>query len=151
MDIDIAILQKAFLALTRDLGSLDDLNAEMRNTLVNIYYRFHLVGDNLSDPAAALNLNGHDAPSLFNNFVEGVWRVTGEYEAAAPLVRSIREVQRQEPQLFDYLQTHFLDTFKYRIANVNDKSEISRASERPFCNVDEIPNLYEQLTQFQRP
>ncbi len=43
MTIVLQALREARNALTAELGSLDDLSPAARNTLANIYYRFHLV------------------------------------------------------------------------------------------------------------
>ncbi len=145
MSVDVVALQKAFNALARDLGPLDDLAPAVRNTLANVYYRFHLVGANLSNPADALKLTGRDVMSLYQGFMEGMGRVIAEFESAAELVRSVRDVRREDPGLFDYCQTHFLDVFKYRISDANNKPPWRRALERPFRKVDEIPNLYDRM------
>jgi hypothetical protein len=58
MTINLQALREARNALTADLGSLDNLSPDARNTLADIYYRFHLVSVSAKagDPAAALDL-----------------------------------------------------------------------------------------------
>lgn len=145
MTINIQALHAAAEALKRDLGSLDDLRPEVRNTLANIYYRFHLLAANSEDPAAALNLKGGDMMSLYEGFMKGMAGVLKAYKFAADLVRSIRETRKQNAHIFEFLQTHFLDTFKYRIPNADAKSGLRRAIERRFRKVDEISGLYNQM------
>jgi hypothetical protein len=45
----------------------------------------------------------------------------------------------------EFLITHALDEFKYHIKNAHKKSAIRRAIERPFCKVNEIEGLYNQM------
>ena len=70
--------------------------------------------------------------------------VMGDYKCAPQLVRSMREIRNENPQLFKYVQTHLLDSFKNRIANADNKSGMRRALERRFRKVDEIPRLYQR-------
>ena len=74
MTTDLQARREARNALTADLGLLDNLSPDVRNTLANIYYRFHLVSVSAKrgDPTAALHLKGGDMdPSMKAS--GGVW------------------------------------------------------------------------------
>jgi hypothetical protein len=77
--------------------------------------------------------------------MKGMGDVIAEYQHAAGLVQSMRDVRKQEPWLFDFLQTVTLDSWKYRIPKAEAKSAFRRAVERRFRKVDEIPGLYEKI------
>ena len=109
MTINLVVLHQARDALARDLGSLDDVREEVRNTLANIYYKFHLVAANPRDPAAALNTRGGDMVSRYRELMLGMGQITSDYKFAAELVQSMRRVRAEKPELFYFLQTHFLD------------------------------------------
>ncbi len=70
--------------------------------------------------------------------------VMGDYRFVPQLVRSMREIRNENPQLFKYVQTHFLDSSKNRIANADYKRGMRRALARRFAKVDEIPKLYQR-------
>jgi hypothetical protein len=83
--------------------------------------------------------------SVYEGFRRGMADVMSDYKFAPQLVRSMRKIRSENPQLFEYVQTHFLDSFKYRIANADNKSGMRRAVERRFRKVDEIPALYQRM------
>jgi hypothetical protein len=130
------------------LGSLHDLGAELSNTVANVYYRFHVMRQNMANPGSALGVQpGKDMPSDFRNLMGAMGSTPTEYEFIAKMIGSLREAKANNASIGDYLVTHALDQFKYRIKNCDKKSPIRRAIERRFCKVDEIPGLYDRMVQ----
>jgi hypothetical protein len=148
MRVDERALREAAQNIFTSLGPLNDLGAELSNTVANIYYRFHVMSQNMTNPGDALGVRpGKDMPSNFYNLSVGMGRVMSEYNFIALIVESIRETRAQSPSIGDFLITHALDTFKYHIKNADKKSLIRRSIERPFCKVDEMAGLYDRMVQ----
>lgn len=142
MTVNTQVLREARDALARDLGPLDDLSDEMKNTLANIYYKFVLM--------VSMNLQlqkptSRDVASAFKEYMLDAGQILTDYKFAAELVKSMREVRKQDQSIYEFLETHFFDVHKFRIKNANKKSGLRRAIERPFAKVDEIPDLYKQM------
>lgn len=148
MTVDERALHEAAQAIFNSLGSLNDLGAELSNTVANIYYRFHVMSQNMVSPGDALDVRpGKDMPSNFVNITVAMGTVMTEYKFIAKIIESIRETRSQNPSIGDFLITHALDEFKYHIKNADKKSLIRRSIERPFCKVGEIAGLYDRMVQ----
>lgn len=133
--IDYEALDEASKALHRTLGSLDDFRPEVQNTVANIYYKFHLLRKHgFPDP-----LEIQSAESFANSVSE----IISAHECAPDMLRTIREEAKNNKIFFSFVQQYFLDIFKYRIKNAEDKSAIRRTIERPFYRPAEIECLYE--------
>lgn len=75
--------------------------------------------------------------------------VLSDYKIAPKLAEAMRGARNQNAMIFEYLQQHFVDTFKYRIPDADNKSPIRRGLERPFRKVEEISDLYKQMRSLQ--
>jgi hypothetical protein len=148
MRVDEQVLREAAQDMFTALGPLNDLGAELSNTVANIYYRFHVVSQNMVNPGDALGIKpSKDMRSDFANLYVAMGTVMNDYKFIAKIIGSLREVKAQNPRLGDYLITHTLDEYKYHIKNASKKSLIRRSIERPFCKVDEITRLYDRMGQ----
>jgi hypothetical protein len=152
MGLDQNTLQIAADDMFSALGPLDDLGAELSNTVANVYYQFHLMSQNMGDPGSALGVRrDRDFPSDFRNVLGTLGYALAAYQAMEGMIRSLREARTQNAAIGDYLVRHMLDTFKYRIPNADKKTPIRRAIERQFRTVDEIAGLYKQMREFMHP
>lgn len=146
--VDERALRAAAQDIFTSLGPLNDLGAELSNTVANIYYRFHVMSQNMANPGDALGVKpGKDMPSNFVNLTVAMGTVMNEYKFIAKMIGSLREARSQSSSIGDFLITHALDEFKYHIKNAYKKSLIRRSIERPFCKVDEITGLYDRMVQ----
>jgi len=143
--IDLGVLLASSDALTRDFGSLGDLSDEMRNTLANVYYKFHLLSANFRAPSEAFSIKGDDFISSHCDFMVGQNQIVLDYKYAAKLLKNMREIQKHDRTIFELLQTKYIAETKYRIENAGSKSPIRLAIEKRFRKVDEIPDLYSRM------
>jgi len=56
MKIDQHALREAAHDMFTSLGPLNDLGAELSNTVANIYYRYHVMCQNMDDPLTPLRV-----------------------------------------------------------------------------------------------
>jgi hypothetical protein len=147
MRVDERALREAAQDIFASLGPLNDLGAELSNTVANIYYRFHVMSQNMANPGTLGVRPSKDMPSNFFNITVTMGTVMNEYKFIAKIIESLREARSQDPSIGDFLITHALDEFKYHIKSAHEKSLIRRSIERPFCKVDEIAGLYERMVQ----
>jgi len=148
MRLDERALHEAARDIFTSLGSLNDLGAELSNTVANVYYRFHVMSQNMANPGEALAVKpSKDMPSNFGNLTLAMGTAINDYKYIAEIIRSLREARAQNPSIGDFLVTHALDEFKYYIKNAHQKSPIRRSIERRFCKVSEIAGLYDRMPQ----
>jgi len=153
MTVDERALREAAEDMFTSLGPLSDLGAELSNTVANVYYRFHVMRQNMANPHSALRMLVGDAKSAKDmrssvvNVTAGMDTAMNDYKFIATMIESLREARSENQSIGDYLITHALDTFKYRIKNAYEKSGLRRSIERPFCKVDEIGGLYDRMVQ----
>jgi hypothetical protein len=148
MRVDERALHEAAQDIFTSLGPLNDLGAELSNTVANVYYRFHVMSQNIANPGEALGVkSSRDMRSNFRNLTAAMGIAVNEYKFIAKIIGSLREARAQNPGIGDFLIIHALDEFKYHIKNAHKKSLIRRSIERPFCKVDEIAGLYDRMAQ----
>jgi len=146
--VDERALHEAAQDLFTSLGPLNDLGAELSNTVANVYYRFHVMSQNMANPGEALGVKlTYDMPSNFLDLTLAMGTAISEHKYLAEIISSLREARAQNPRIGDFLITHALDEFKYHIKNAHKKSLIRRSIERPFCKVNEIAGLYDRMAQ----
>jgi hypothetical protein len=131
-------LREAAENLSRSLGTLDDLGAELADTVANIYYRYALVTGTVSDLVLALGTAAGD------NVTEEIGVIMAQQEYVDDMIRAVRRARR-DTQLAERMKLLTLDTLKYRIADPSKKSAIRRALERRFARVNEIKGLYSRM------
>lgn len=145
MDIDTTALEQAANSLFQDLGRLDDLPQELRNTLANVYYRFFALRLNLRDPSKVLGYENSDFISTYKGLMQGSTFALADFQCAKGMIEGMRETRKHNPDIYDYMVVLTLDVFKYRIPNAQDKTPIRRAIERKFKKPNEIAGLYERM------
>src|SRR5258707_5906262 len=88
---DQPALRGAAQDIFTSLGPLNDLGAELSNTAANIYYRFHVMSQNMANPGDALGVRpGKDRRSSFVNLSVAMGTVMNEYKFIAKIIGSIR-------------------------------------------------------------
>jgi hypothetical protein len=99
------------------------------------------------NPLAALGVSGGDPVSQYAAFMTNMADVQVDYEHISGLVRAMRGTleESKDKQLFDYLVTLTLDTYKYRIPDADKKTPLRRAFARRFQKVREIEGLHRQM------
>ena len=153
-DLNAQVFSKAVANIAEDLGSLDDLPAELANTAANVYYTFwmRLI-------ALAPLREGAPAPAGTENHPDGILggymhyiktnpSIIAGYKFAADMIKAIRGIAEKHPdrkELVDYMVQVALDSLKYNIDNAHQKTPIRRAIERKFKKPDEIPGLYGKM------
>jgi hypothetical protein len=141
MSVDQSALHKAAEEIFTTLGPLNDLGAELGNTVANVYYRFHLMAQNP-------DIKSDD--DMSSNFLDSMGAISKTYvqhDRIGDMIKSLREARAQSASIGETLITHALDEFKYNIKNADMKSLIRRSIERRFCEVDEIAGLYDRMMQ----
>jgi hypothetical protein len=145
MSVDQRALHKAAEEIFTTLGPLNDLGAELSNTVANVYYRFHLMAQN---PDAAPGIKSDNDMSL--DFLDAMGAISKSYvqhNHIGDMIKSLREARAQSAGIGEIQITHALDELKYNIKNADKKSPIRRSIERRFCKVDEIAGLYDRMVQ----
>jgi hypothetical protein len=151
MRVDRRALREAAQDMFRSVGPLDDLGAEFSNTVANIYYRYHVMTQNMTDPGTALRVKaGRNMSSNYRNLTAAMGTALSEHKYIDRMVKRLRDAKAENPKAGDYLITYSLDHLKYHINNAEKKSRIRRAIERPFHKVDEIPRLYKRMAKAAR-
>ena len=144
--VDKTALPLARELITRNFGNLDDLPAELQNTIAHIYYSFAEMGANQSKPGWVPKKNGQLA---LKGFAEEFSFLSAAVEHLPKLVEELRKLRGKNPTwLYDYSATFILDLFKYRLPQWAIKlPPILRAPMRLFSDAPskEIPNLYRLL------
>lgn len=143
-------LHEAMESMHNDLGNVDDLPAELVNTLANVYYRFFALQEHMSSGSKSRLLEpfmppAGDTLAAFKNLNQFNAETLSAIKFAKNLVQAARLARSQNPNLFPYMVTLMLDMLKYNIKNANSKSIIRRFIEREFMSKSyEIPNFYER-------
>lgn len=142
------INEKAFelLVTTFPWSLADELPEEVLNTSAHILYRGleYLVQSNRFGMGDGEEINAETwlKATMKNS------RTIAEAATLPEFLDSIRKLPRatdDELAMYEYLVQHFLDEFKYRIEDCDNKTPIERERERKLIRPDEIPNLYELL------
>lgn len=135
------VAQQASTTLFSLCGPLDDLPAELRNSLANVFYRWHLFQGDFSPFAPG---TAHDA---FEKSVAARARSLGEFQTTVPYLKALRYAREQDPLLFRYMVRMGIDDYTFGISNVTKKSPARRAIERLFKKSSDIPGLYDFLVR----
>ena len=90
MDIDTRILEQAARRLFADLGPLDDLPQELRNTLANVYYKCFALPKYLQDPSELLGYDNSSLKSTFQGFTQGIGEALAALQSAKGLITAMR-------------------------------------------------------------
>lgn len=136
----------AAILIKGELGDLDDLPYELQNTVSNIYYR--------SNPSTLMSESSGDALTDFKMHSMNMINRLSDTKYIGDMIKSLREVREQAESkdfgaVYDYLVTLYLDIYKYRIENAQDKTPIRRSIERKFKKPEkEIPDLYQKLKKY---
>ena len=146
--INRTVLPIAREVITRAFGNLDDLPAELQNTIANIYYNStQLLGAAKNNPGWVPTKDGQLADT--KTFVEEVSFLSAAMESLPQFVAELRKLRGKNPAwLYDYSATYGLDLFKYRLPQWAMKlPPILRAPLRLFSDAPtkEIPNLYKLI------
>ncbi len=132
MNIDKRILAKAASELHQDVGSLRDFPAELRNTIASLYYE-HRWFQLSQEPS-----NGH--PS----WTKHVMIRMGHYELVPELVKSMREIRRDDELVFEMTVGTTRDLLRYNLKDATRKSAARRAVEKIFRKpYFEVPGIYD--------
>ena len=145
MSVDQRALHKAAEEIFTTLGPLNDLGAELSNTVANVYYRFHLTAEN-SDGALGIN-SDDDMSSSFLDAMGAISKTYVQHNDIGDMIKKLRESRAQNPSNGEFLITNALDELKYDIKNADKKSLIRRSIERRFCKVDEMAGLYDRMVK----
>lgn len=148
MSIDDSTLRKAANALYSDLGTLDDITPELRNTIANVYYKFFVVKRKLNDPNLLFGSDKLDTVSTYKKHYKDTMNIFNDHRYAKEFIKSMRETRKQDEDIYRYLETFTLDNLKYRIPDAEEKTGIRRAFERIFRKPKEIPGLYKKMVVF---
>jgi hypothetical protein len=145
MSVDERALHEAAQELFTTLGSLNDLGAELSNTVANVYYRFHLMAQD-SDGVPGVK-SDDDMSADFLDAMGAISKTYVQHNDIGDMIKSLREARAQNASIGELQITHALDEFKYNIKNADKKSLIRRSIERRLCKVDEIAGLYDRMVQ----
>ncbi|MBC2733028.1 MAG: hypothetical protein HF981_01600 [Desulfobacteraceae bacterium] len=158
MKINESALKIVENSIEKNLGSLEDLPREIQNTVVNIYYKFFDLADDMMEkknnpgwiPERIKRdvAYGKDFDEAFNNWNIYFAKVKSDFNAVDKMVDALREVDRsQQPRLYGYMCDFMTDVLKYNIPNAEKKTPIRRKFERKLYKkqVDEIPHLIDLI------
>jgi uncharacterized C2H2 Zn-finger protein len=154
IDIDKETLKQCENAIRERLGNLADLPSEFANTVVNIYYQYHLLyGNGFPDYLSFTSLK--ECPVNKNPFEFIVEKTTAYknipilFDAINETIDKLREenIQGLSPRQFQNAIGILLDMVKYGIQDADKKPKIVRMIERRLRkkHVNEIPNLIDMI------
>lgn len=148
MELDQTRLAEVAARVRSIYGDVSDLPAELVNTLANIYWNaLTRISDVRNKPTDLLRPmmekvdSGKDFGDAFRETSQQQARLLGSLKHGPDLVRALRGIRREKPDLFSYVSEVTIDILKYGIENAESKSQDQRRRERVGRNVDEIPNL----------
>ena len=129
--IDKAILERAAAELYRDVGSLRDFSAGLRNTVGSLYYE-HWWFKTAEDEST-----GH--PGWVNHAVTRM----GQYDMVPTMLQLIRKTRAENRTVSEMLVGTTRDFLRYNLENVTGKSAARRAMEKLFRKpFHEVPGIY---------
>ena len=120
MNIDEDILAKAASELRQDVGSLRDFPAELQDTIASLYYEYWWL--QLSQEPS----KGH------HSWIKHMVTRMGHYELVPALVKSMREIRRNDELAFEMTVSTTRDLLRYNLKDVTRKSAARRAVEKSF-------------------
>jgi hypothetical protein len=148
------IIELCTIAISEDLGKLDDLPYELANTVANVYYKYF---DSTFDIAKEKQEPGwipksvkreKDMSAGLSSYIEDSARIMTDFDAAKDFVKNLRGIDKhKQPRLYKYWADFILDCLKYDIEGAQNKSAFRRMIERKFRKgkVREINNLIDLL------
>ena len=141
MPLDDALLIGSAKMISLELGSLDDLPIELRDTVANVYYRFlkPSAQENSGDLLADLEKHGREHA-----------RKISDGQHIGDMIKALRAMRDEEAGkarggelvIYELFAQVMVDELKYQISNASKKSAVRRWIERQFKVSDDIPNLY---------
>jgi hypothetical protein len=131
-------LHEAAHNLFQSLGALDDLGAELADTVANVYYRYALVTSTVSNLALALGTQEGD------ELTAEIGVIIAQQEYIDEMIQAVRRTEHTS-KVAESMKRLTLDTVKHRIANASKKSAFRRALERRRAKVNEIAGLYARM------
>jgi hypothetical protein len=143
-------LTRAKQMMSRDFGGdISDLSQEIRNTLANVYYEFSclVIRAEAGRPPEAM-LKARDFEQGLKKWSEDNAFLKSSVRELPTIISEMRKVVRAGNRKgYDVLARLFLDTFKLRIPDLDKKSVLRVAIERPFygSRIKEIPDLWKMI------
>jgi hypothetical protein len=149
-------LSNARQMMNRHFGEdISDLPQEIRNTLANIYYEFScLVIRFEGGQHPETMLKAHGFMRGLKKFAEENAFLRSAVDALPTIISEMRSlVSAGNRKGYDLSVRLFLDTFKLRIPDMDKKSVLRVAIERPFYSsrVREIPDLWRLIYEPAKP
>ena len=129
--VDKAILERAAAELYRDVGSLSDFPAGLRNTVASLYYE-HWWFKTAEDEST-----GH--PGWVHHAVTRM----GQYDMVPTMLQLIRKTCAEKRTVSEMMVGTTRDLLRYNLQNVTGKSAARRAMEKLFRKpFHEVPGIY---------
>lgn len=126
--------------LLKEVGRLDDISAELANTVANVYYRF-------------IKLGNSEMPS-FNSIRQAaeypaeLAKIISDYEFAKKMVSVLRQMKKDaHPTVVEAAEELYVSMLKYNIPFDDNKSLLRMKAERLLHRhkINEIPDLVREL------
>ena len=132
--VDKEILKKAAVELYRDVGSLTDFPAGLRNTVASLYYEYWWFKTTEDEST------GH--PGWV---IHAVTRM-GQYEMVPTMLQLIRETRAENRAVSEMMVGTTRDLLRYNLQNVTGKSAARRAVEKLFSKpFHEVAGAYDLM------
>ncbi len=154
-NLDPHVVELCRQVIEKNLGRLDDLPRELANTVVNVYYRFLSLAQDVTTRAKR---NPNWLPPRSDRHTDVKGALVGFYgdatkclvdsESVKGFVEGLRRVDKvQQARLYVYTVEFILDCLKYDIRNASQKSYLRRRLERTLRKnkVNEIDNLVDKI------
>ena len=149
MNIDKDALRAAATLIRHEFGDVNDLPAELINTLANIYYQAQ---PNISEHARlsvleniAVYGGSGDAMEAYTDYMNTAGHILSTIKNAPAMIKNMRATRTELPESWEFLVGVTLDILKYGIENVENMTPTERENERKKKNVREIPDLYKLM------
>lgn len=148
MGLNYSALVDAQIMIKKDFGDLSDLDEELQNTIVNIYYNAAIIGQDSQKYVLQRGLQGLKKAVIDATFY------TTSVASIPELIRCFRDevIPKGNEKDINFMTEYFLMSFKYRIENVSSKRLIHAKILKFFrkWKVIEINNLHKIIGNAQR-
>lgn len=133
ININQKALENTKNVIKKNFGDTSDIPEELRNTIINIYYKFALI---LENPNEILLKNDSNEFVFYTSAVKTLPEMISTYRSAIKTC-SLEEKNR--------VTEMYLYMFKYQIPDVLSKRIITLRAISKSKNIDEIPELYKLI------
>jgi hypothetical protein len=137
---DLEIRDLCAALLLKELGRLDDISAELANTVANVYYRFIELGNS--------GMASFNSMRQASEYPAELAKILSDYEIAKRMVGDLRRLRNEaHSSVAEAAEELYISSLKYNVPFDENKSLMRMKAERLLYRhkVKEIPDLVHEL------